>query len=230
MAQRIVTTLVDDIDGSETEDVATRKFYHGGVELQLDLSEANWEALKGILKQAHDMLLPYVQASRASAGKGHTTPTGRVRGSGSGKAGQNPKRNREIRVWANANGFTIGDRGRIPTEIVEAYDAAQAANRQKSAEGIVKSLVERYGPDPLGNKVTEKPQKAAQAPAQSAGEQKGTWKKLGKPEGSTGRVMTKEGEKVGTLHEKDGRIVVRVGQEETDVAGLTRAFSVTFEE
>lgn len=29
-----------------------------------------------------------------------------------------------IRTWANANGFTVGDRGRIAANIIEAFDAA----------------------------------------------------------------------------------------------------------
>ncbi|MDR2281383.1 MAG: Lsr2 family protein, partial [Gordonia sp. (in: high G+C Gram-positive bacteria)] len=31
---------------------------------------------------------------------------------------------RVIREWANANGFTVSDRGRIPADVLAAYEAA----------------------------------------------------------------------------------------------------------
>lgn len=37
---------------------------------------------------------------------------------------RDPEQTRAIREWANANGYTVNSRGRIPAEVVEAYDAA----------------------------------------------------------------------------------------------------------
>nr|WP_321572577.1 histone-like nucleoid-structuring protein Lsr2 [Parafrankia colletiae] len=45
-------------------------------------------------------------------------------GPGSGPAGRDAGR---IRVWARRNGYDVGDRGRIPREIVEAFEAAHPA-------------------------------------------------------------------------------------------------------
>ncbi|MEX5631625.1 Lsr2 dimerization domain-containing protein [Parafrankia sp. FMc2] len=45
-------------------------------------------------------------------------------GTGSGPAGRDAGR---IRVWARRNGYEVGDRGRIPREIVEAFEAAHPA-------------------------------------------------------------------------------------------------------
>ncbi|OAA28157.1 hypothetical protein UG55_1006130 [Frankia sp. EI5c] len=52
------------------------------------------------------------------AGGGASPGTG-----GNGTAGRDPGR---IRGWARRNGFDVGDRGRIPREIVEAFEAAHA--------------------------------------------------------------------------------------------------------
>jgi hypothetical protein len=40
----------------------------------------------------------------------------------------------EVREWAKANGYTVGDRGRIKAEILEAFDKAMADNIGKGAE------------------------------------------------------------------------------------------------
>ncbi len=33
---------------------------------------------------------------------------------------------RQVRAWARANGFQVSDRGRIPSEVVAAFEAANA--------------------------------------------------------------------------------------------------------
>ncbi|WP_442973052.1 Lsr2 family DNA-binding protein [Rhodococcus sp. NBC_00294] len=37
---------------------------------------------------------------------------------------RDPEQTRAIREWANANGYEVSDRGRIPAAVVEAFDAA----------------------------------------------------------------------------------------------------------
>ena len=37
---------------------------------------------------------------------------------------QNRDQNQAIREWANKNGHTVSERGRIPSSVVEAYHAA----------------------------------------------------------------------------------------------------------
>ena len=53
---------------------------------------------------------------------------GRPVGSGNKAFSATPSMGREqreaIRTWANANGFTVGDRGRIAAGIIEAFEAA----------------------------------------------------------------------------------------------------------
>lgn len=112
MAHKIV--LVDDLDGTELGDNAvTTRFSLNGASYEIDLGEANRQKLA-------DALAPFIAAGRrASAGGGSgraAAPRKRAGGSSSNTAA--------IREWANANGHPVGDRGRIPANIIEAYEAA----------------------------------------------------------------------------------------------------------
>ncbi|MYW96799.1 Lsr2 family protein [Amycolatopsis rubida] len=111
MAQKVHVEMVDDIDGSIAEQ--TVPFSLDGVSYEIDLSEDNAAALR-------DELARYVAASRRVGGR-------KVRMA----AGQSPRpastaadreRNKAMREWAENNGFTVSDRGRLPAEIVKAYE------------------------------------------------------------------------------------------------------------
>jgi hypothetical protein len=118
MAQRVNVVLVDDIDGNDAVETVT--FGLDGVEYEIDLSEENANKLR-------ESLSLYV---------GHGRRTGGRRRSGGGQSGdQKPSRSRstsssdgpsasEIREWARANGHTVPDRGRVSSEVREAYAAA----------------------------------------------------------------------------------------------------------
>ncbi len=116
MAQRVNVVLVDDVDGSDAVETVT--FALDGVEYEIDLSEQNADKLRGALSL-------YV---------GHGRRTGGGRRSG-GQSEQKSSRSRasgssdgpsasEIREWARANGHTVPDRGRVSSEVREAYAAA----------------------------------------------------------------------------------------------------------
>ena len=116
MAQRVNVVLVDDVDG--TDAVETVTFALDGVEYEIDLSEENAAKLR-------DSISVYV---------GHARRTGGRRRS-SGQSDSKPSRSRsnassdgpsasEIREWARANGHTVPDRGRVSSEVREAYAAA----------------------------------------------------------------------------------------------------------
>jgi len=112
MAHKIV--LVDDLDGSELGDNAvTTRFSLNGAHYEIDLNEANREKLA-------EALAPFIAAGRrASAGSVSGRGAAPKRRGGAAKGNTSA-----IREWANANGHTVGDRGRIPAHIVEAYEAA----------------------------------------------------------------------------------------------------------
>ncbi len=121
MAQKVTVQLLDDIDGSEAE--STVEFALDGVTYTIDLSADNAAELR-------DSLAPYVASARRTGGRKRTGAKSNKTAAKSGKAGKAPtaadrERNQAIREWARQQGMQVSDRGRIPAEIVDAYDKAQ---------------------------------------------------------------------------------------------------------
>ena len=105
MAQRVNIVLVDDIDGSDaTETVA---FGLDGTSYEIDLNEKH-------AAQLRDALASYV---------GHGRKVGGGRRTRSAKASATGASAKEIRDWARSNGFKVPDRGRIPANVREAFEA-----------------------------------------------------------------------------------------------------------
>jgi hypothetical protein len=111
MAQKVHVEMVDDIDGSIAEQ--TVPFSLDGVSYEIDLSEDNAAALR-------DELARYVGASRRTGGRKVRIAAGQAPRPTSSAADR--ERNRLMREWAEANGFAVSDRGRLPAEIVKAYE------------------------------------------------------------------------------------------------------------
>ncbi|WP_084104843.1 Lsr2 family protein [Demequina sp. NBRC 110056] len=103
MAQKVQVVLVDDIDGGEAKE--TVSFAVDNVAYEIDLSEANAAKLR------EDISAWTAKARRVSSTK---------RGGGRPRRADSAK----VRAWAKDNGFDISERGRISTEIREAYAAA----------------------------------------------------------------------------------------------------------
>ncbi|GAA2493223.1 Lsr2 family protein [Streptomyces sp. NPDC059506] len=104
MAQRVVVTLSDDLDGGEAAETVT--FGIDGRSYEIDLSAANADRLR-------DVLNPYVEAGR--------------RRSRSGKAYRRTSVAPDpaaVRAWALSNGMEVPPRGRIPKRIYEAFESA----------------------------------------------------------------------------------------------------------
>lgn len=114
MARRIVHQLVDDIDGSvlEVGEGETVHFSLNGTAYEIDLNTAHADELR-------KALAPYVAAGRKAGSSSNTSRTSSAR--------KRPARNPEvaaIRAWANDNGHKLSERGRIPAQVVDAYNAA----------------------------------------------------------------------------------------------------------
>lgn len=106
MAQKVKIILIDDLDGGEAEE--TVRFGLDGVQYEMDLSSSHAKELRGALSL-------YVAGARRS------TQAAKTRG-------VVPARNQEasqIREWARANGYNVSSRGRVNSEIVDAYRSAQ---------------------------------------------------------------------------------------------------------
>ncbi len=111
MAKRTVTTLVDDIDGSEgTQSVA---FGIDGDLYEIDLNEAHAEDLR-------EVLAPYVEAARPVSGQRGHRPAARP-AKQQRTAELDPK---AVRAWAEQNGVPVSPRGRIKADVLDRYRAA----------------------------------------------------------------------------------------------------------
>lgn len=116
MAQRVVIQLVDDIDGTEIEQGKgeTIVFALDGTTHEIDLSDSNAKQLRSILE-------PYVAKGRKVTG----TPAPQRRRN-TGGSGRSKEELEAIRAWARDNGYEVADRGRIRSEVQDAYDQARS--------------------------------------------------------------------------------------------------------
>jgi hypothetical protein len=115
MAQQVLVSLVDDIDGSQAHE--TINFGLDGVEYEIDLSEENAAELR-------DALARFVEYARRTGGRRRASrrspaPDGVV------PAAANREQNQAIRTWARDSGYDVSDRGRIPAHIIMAYHSEQ---------------------------------------------------------------------------------------------------------
>ncbi|MEV5302936.1 histone-like nucleoid-structuring protein Lsr2 [Amycolatopsis methanolica] len=118
MAQKVTVELVDDLDGSVTEDISTVFFALDGVDYEIDLTADNAGRLR-------DELANFVANARKTGGRSKRG----VRPSTNGHAASpaDREKTRAIREWAKEQGYELADRGRIRADVVEAYEAAQAS-------------------------------------------------------------------------------------------------------
>ena len=108
MAQKVVIELLDDIDGSQATETVT--FGLDGRSYEIDLNDKNADKLRKSLSV-------YVGSAR-SAGRQA------VNGAKKRAVTQFGPSAREVRDWARTNGYDVPDRGRIPADVREAFDAA----------------------------------------------------------------------------------------------------------
>ncbi|WP_033294262.1 histone-like nucleoid-structuring protein Lsr2 [Amycolatopsis jejuensis] len=111
MAQKVHVEMVDDIDGSIADQ--TVPFSLDGVSYEIDLSEEHATVLR-------DELARYVSVSRRVGGRKVKLAPGQPPRPTATTADR--ERNKQMREWAEANGFQVSDRGRLPAEIVKAYE------------------------------------------------------------------------------------------------------------
>jgi|SRR5690625_5134568 len=107
MAQRTKVILIDDVDGSEASE--TVAFALDGVNYEMELSEENAEKIR-------EAISPWISNARRVSGRlsrGRRGSYTRVTSNSS-----------TIREWARANGYTVNERGRLPKEIIDAFEAA----------------------------------------------------------------------------------------------------------
>ena len=107
MAKQTTVTLVDDLDGSEADEQV--EFAVDGRAYEIDLSTANSARLR-------EALAPFISAARRAGGRrrsSSSTPAARP--------STDREQNQAIREWAQSQGMKISERGRIPSNVLEAY-------------------------------------------------------------------------------------------------------------
>jgi hypothetical protein len=111
VAQKVQVILTDDLDGGEADESV--QFAIDGVSYEIDLSEANAEALR-------EALAPYVEVARRVGGRSSRRSAAKAQPAAS-RADM-----ADLRAWARDNGYQVSDRGRVSSEVRAAYEAAHA--------------------------------------------------------------------------------------------------------
>lgn len=112
MATETITTIVCDRCGKVAKDPTTITIAWGKEQWELDLCDKDNTAVNKIWEDL-----------TTGARKVGRSPAAGRRSSSAGSS--NKEELAAIRAWARANGWTVGDKGRIAAEIRDAYAAAK---------------------------------------------------------------------------------------------------------
>jgi len=110
VAKRVEVSFVSDLSGRAGDDVGTVEFSLDGAAFEIDLTGAEAEKLRKVLE-------PYCEAGRRKARVARS-------GSRSVRVGPDPK---TVRAWAGSHGIQVPQRGRIPADVIEQFEAAEGA-------------------------------------------------------------------------------------------------------
>lgn len=129
MSSKYITIIEDDLDGSEGAE--TVQFGLDGQVYEIDLNEEHRAEFRKTLEKyasvarkadmAHQVRKGNRRGTARTGKRAGTTGTSRPATSGKGaEQAEKP----DIREWAKANGYIVGDRGRVPKLVRENYEAA----------------------------------------------------------------------------------------------------------
>lgn len=129
MAKRETVEVTDDIDGSVITGLGeTIAFSVDGVDYSIDLKAKNAKEFRGIVEHwiAHATRVGGRRrpASAAAGAVAATTRTPATASASASAGKRDPEQTRAIRQWAADHGYEVRDRGRIPSSIEQAYNAA----------------------------------------------------------------------------------------------------------
>lgn len=109
MAQKTITIYTDDLTGKESAEAHTHTFTLDGVGYEIDLAPESYD-------QLYEALSPFIDKGRK---------TGRVKGARKARtAPAGGPSTADMRSWAKENGYEVNDRGRVPSSVREAFEAA----------------------------------------------------------------------------------------------------------
>jgi hypothetical protein len=127
MAQKTIVQLIDDLDGTISDAIETVTFGLDGVTYEIDLSDVNAGKLR-------EELADFVASARRLGGRLKPgTASAVARSTSSNSSGRSREQTQAIREWARSNGWDIADRGRIPANVIEAFEgqAGQPKSRKE---------------------------------------------------------------------------------------------------
>ena len=110
--------LVDDLDGTVLDigEGETVMFSLDGTAYEIDLTTEHAARLR-------EVLAPYRSAGRALAASG--ARRAQAPRSAGGRSAGSPAYLAAVRDWARNNGFAVSDRGRVPANILAAYEESR---------------------------------------------------------------------------------------------------------
>lgn len=123
MAQKTTIQLVDDLDGTTSDDITTVTFGLDGVDYEIDLTAANAGSL-------HNTLAEFVASARRTGGRlkyglaAAAAPPS--------ESGRSKEQTQAIRDWAKSNGHNVADRGRIPAGVIDAFEEAHSGSTKNA--------------------------------------------------------------------------------------------------
>ena len=109
MAQKVSVTFACDYDSKEipSGEQLTRTFSLDGRDYEIDLCEKHNQKFDEVMKRFAE------RARRASTKVGRTKR----------RTTAHRRRSAEIRAWAKRSGMEVSDRGRIPSQVIQNYEA-----------------------------------------------------------------------------------------------------------
>lgn len=134
MAQRVTVEMVDDLDGTTSETIDTVTFSLDGVNYEIDLHTDNAERLRAGL--AEFVTVAHRLGGRAKQGTARRPAA----------TAETREHNQAVRDWARTNGWPMSDRGRIPADVVAAYQDAQTTIAVETTGKAAKPRAKRKEP------------------------------------------------------------------------------------
>lgn len=117
--QRVETVYTDDLTGNvlTKDEVDTVTFAIDGITYEIDLSKKNASSLR-------NDVAAWIEHARTITGPRTTVHRTRRATTGAQRPTTDRKQSAKIREWAQANAHPVSERGRIPTAVIDAYNAA----------------------------------------------------------------------------------------------------------
>ena len=109
--QRVEVHLEDDLTGGPADE--TVKFGLDGTDFEVDLSSRH-------AVEFRRLLAPFVE---------HARMVRPLRARAKARTAASRERSRDIRAWAERQGFSVAEHGRLPANVVREYDLAQGGHQ-----------------------------------------------------------------------------------------------------